>query len=553
MNKILILIYTKNNQQSIPETLNSLLIQTYKNFDIVCIDDSSEDSTFNILTRYAKFDNRITCFQFNENSTNNKINSLLSDCDYVIFLAQNSYLPTTALERAITKIKINDSDIYVSGALSVDRNQSKNIINNIFQNNEYNLLNQKNISNLQNISNTLISRLSSYQTLKLYKQKLCKNFGINSSKNLPIGECLFKTVASNSNVFFDIVPLCCNIINQKNDICIKNIIKPKISIIIPVYNAEKTLDKTLKSLLLQDYENLEIICVNDGSTDFSLDILNNYKNKDSRFVVISQKNQGQSIARNAGVELATGEYISFLDADDWISLDLYNSFAKRLAQNTDDIDMYLFNGVNYTAKANIENDIYIRPFIKNSSWKNSTNNIHKFDDYNNPFSGTLAVYNKIYKSSVIKNITFKNTAPFEDQSYSLETFLACDNIYFENKYYYYYNHLTTSSIRTLKENAFNLFQTITDIEEMLKQANLFADYKYAFYQHQYRQYAYLYFQVIPEFREKFYQLAQKNLQMLLKELEPNIVNQMSDIYLSNEILSLNYLEFFNKYKSKVQE
>ena len=85
----------------------------------------------------------------------------------------------------------------------------------------------------------------------------------------------------------------------------------KISVIVPIYNEELYLDRCLKSIINNTYRNLEIICINDGSTDTSLNILESYKENDSRIIVISQENRGLSSVRNKGLEIATGEYISF--------------------------------------------------------------------------------------------------------------------------------------------------------------------------------------------------------------------------------------------------
>lgn len=96
---------------------------------------------------------------------------------------------------------------------------------------------------------------------------------------------------------------------------------PKISIIVPVYNVEAYLPQCLESLINQTYENLEIVCVNDGSLDGSGQILQQYAVRDSRVHVITQKNQGASVARNQGLSVARGDYIMFVDGDDWVELD----------------------------------------------------------------------------------------------------------------------------------------------------------------------------------------------------------------------------------------
>lgn len=98
---------------------------------------------------------------------------------------------------------------------------------------------------------------------------------------------------------------------------------PKISVIIPVYNVEQYLPQCLDSLKNQILSDLEFICINDGSVDGSLDILQAYAAEDHRFVIINQKNRGQGYARNKGLEAASGEYIGFVDPDDWVEPDMY--------------------------------------------------------------------------------------------------------------------------------------------------------------------------------------------------------------------------------------
>ena len=120
---------------------------------------------------------------------------------------------------------------------------------------------------------------------------------------------------------------------------------PKISVIIPVYNAEKFLSRCLDSVINQTHENLEIICVNDESTDGSLEILQEYAAKDSRVIIENQKNQGAPVARNRGIEIATGEYIHFVDADDWLNLTLYSDFASVLRGGM--LDIFVFNAQLY--------------------------------------------------------------------------------------------------------------------------------------------------------------------------------------------------------------
>lgn len=113
-----------------------------------------------------------------------------------------------------------------------------------------------------------------------------------------------------------------------------------VSIVVPVYNVEHYLDKCIKSLMQQSYRNIEIILVNDGSTDNSLFICQKYKKNDKRIKIINKKNGGLSDARNYGIDKATGFYITFVDSDDWLDEDAIEIAVKYLKENNADISIY---------------------------------------------------------------------------------------------------------------------------------------------------------------------------------------------------------------------
>ena len=98
-----------------------------------------------------------------------------------------------------------------------------------------------------------------------------------------------------------------------------------ISVIVPIYNAEKYLDKCLLSIVNQTYSDIEIILINDGSTDSSIAICEKYKQNDDRIVIVNKDNEGLVRARKDGIRMARGEYITFVDADDWIDITLYEN------------------------------------------------------------------------------------------------------------------------------------------------------------------------------------------------------------------------------------
>src|SRR5690625_6208119 len=115
----------------------------------------------------------------------------------------------------------------------------------------------------------------------------------------------------------------------------------KVSIIIPVYNKAPYLDSCISSVINQTYKNLEIIIIDDGSTDNSLEICEKYRKKDERIQLISQENQGVSVARNKGIQKASGEWIYFLDADDYLELDAFEILVNEIIQDKE-IDLIEF-------------------------------------------------------------------------------------------------------------------------------------------------------------------------------------------------------------------
>lgn len=328
---------------------------------------------------------------------------------------------------------------------------------------------------------------------------------------------------------------------------------PKISVIIPVYNCEKYLSVCLDSVVLQTYNNLEIICVDDGSKDNSLKILKKYEQKDCRIKVITQKNQGQSAARNTGLKQATGDYISFIDADDWVSLSLYKKFVEKIKKTGADIDIFLFNACSWFDKPN---SIYLSKFFEMPVWKNfqQKDYIHTFDDCMNPFSGNMSAVNKIYNKKFLdkNNLKFTTGLIFEDQLFYLETFILADKILIDDSMMYFYRrHNTSSTMNSLGDKVFDIFKVINKMETFLKKTNNYEDYKYAFFQHKYTQYSFLFFETPFFKREKFYDWMKARLLMTKEEnFNKDICKKLVGYDVFEDILKLNHKEFYKKYKDK---
>lgn len=179
-----------------------------------------------------------------------------------------------------------------------------------------------------------------------------------------------------------------------------------LSIIIPIYNVEKYLTKCIESVINQTYKNLEIILVNDGSTDNSKDIINKYSLIDSRIKIINKKNGGLSDARNVGIEIAKGDYIAFLDSDDWIELNMYEKLYSYIKQENADIVQCSYQEV-YNEEVNNQK---IKEEIKLISGKDSLYNL-----YGENHGKTVVVWNKIYKRELFNDIRFPKGKYHEDE------------------------------------------------------------------------------------------------------------------------------------------
>lgn len=184
-----------------------------------------------------------------------------------------------------------------------------------------------------------------------------------------------------------------------------------ISIIIPVYNVEKYLEDCLNSVLNQSNQNFEIVCINDGSTDRSLDVLKNYTSKDIRIKVVSQENKGLSAARNRGIKEAIGDYIFFLDSDDWLE----PNTLQILQRNITDEDLICFNGRRYFEDGTIEKSDYGITENNLSGWVY----YNKYALMNTKFSFVCSVL-RIYKRDYLlnNNLYFKEGIYHEDNLFT---------------------------------------------------------------------------------------------------------------------------------------
>lgn len=242
---------------------------------------------------------------------------------------------------------------------------------------------------------------------------------------------------------------------------------PLISVIVPVYNVESYLHRCVDSILAQTYPNIEVVLVDDGSPDRCGEICDDYARKDSRVIVVHRKNGGLSAARNSGLEVCHGEYIGFVDSDDFIHPEMYEQlyndvtrFSTSLAFcHTDVIRNGKGDGKKYGSGSEVQPNTYVmRRALEESIW--------------------WSACTKLYHKSIVNGIRFPEGKTNEDMPVTIRIFDRCDQIAINHsKLYFYYireNSITTSRLNPRKfdviDNASNVIDYLHDTHPELMPA-----------------------------------------------------------------------------------
>ena len=233
-----------------------------------------------------------------------------------------------------------------------------------------------------------------------------------------------------------------------------------ISIIIPVYNVEKYIRQCLDSVINQTYHNLEIILVDDGSTDASTEICKEYERMDSRIRYIRQENGGASKARNIGLELATGAYIGFVDSDDWIEADMYEAMIGLLEKENADLVCCAFRWVReHQVIDSADDSIHI--------YKGK----EMFESYITGKNGCLmspAVWNRLFKRECFTGIHFTEGRMFEDKEISCRTLAKIKKgVYYNHSFYNYRQHEASISHSNISKKYIEDFIYMNSIQNKM--------------------------------------------------------------------------------------
>jgi glycosyltransferase involved in cell wall biosynthesis len=255
---------------------------------------------------------------------------------------------------------------------------------------------------------------------------------------------------------------------------------PEVSIIIPVYNSEKFLSRCLDSILNQSFNNFECILIDDGSTDSSLSICEQYRNSDNRFVVIHQKNSGVSAARNKGLEIARGRYICFIDSDDSSQINMLEKLVVAIEKSNADVVCCGYTE-NYAIRKISDKD-----FILDNV---SPIEIIHFLEMRQAFG---LVWNKLYRKELLdyNKIIFAISTKFgEDMLFNLQYFRQVKSVYISSDYLYNYLQENLNAVTKIKltlaecnyrfENVSDMFIQIDNKSKSLFCSELLAkDFQY---------------------------------------------------------------------------
>ena len=266
--------------------------------------------------------------------------------------------------------------------------------------------------------------------------------------------------------------------------------KPLVSIIVPIFNVEKYLSECIDSILSQTYENIEIILIDDGSTDKSAEICDKYALKDKRVRVIHKINGGVSAARNDALQQANGQLIMFVDSDDWINSETCETAVSTMQESGADVVMWTYiseNNGNQSPKIIFGSDTIFEGTNVKEKLHRRLFGLTGEELANPELADSLCpVWGKLYKKELIldNNISFVDLSKigtYEDGLFNIEVFSNVEKAVYLNKFLYHYRRENTSSVTSgYRKYLFEKWQHLFDLmQEYIDKNNLPNDYQTA--------------------------------------------------------------------------
>ena len=310
--------------------------------------------------------------------------------------------------------------------------------------------------------------------------------------------------------------------------------EPKMSIIVPVYNVEKYLRRCLDSILNQTLTDIEVICVNDGSPDTSPEILEEYQKKDNRIVVINQENGGLGAARNTGINAARGEYLGFVDSDDFIVPTMYEKLYRKAKEQ--DADVVLCN-INLYFTESGETKIF-----RDMRFYGNMERTGSFTVNEHPrILQSIGVWDRIYRRAFIEKFNLRNPEKriYEDVLFTVQTSVLASRIAIVNEPLYYYRKNTGISIVdkevTTDSYKFDFLKNLLESKEFLESRGEWEAFRREFLLFQFQ--GILYHQYNMQSYRTFIQFAQGIAQILTSD-DIDVILQTTDSFQARTYISL---------------
>ncbi len=310
---------------------------------------------------------------------------------------------------------------------------------------------------------------------------------------------------------------------------------PKISVIIPVYNASPFLEEAFESVLSQNFEDIELVCVNDGSKDNSLEILNDFANRDSRVKVIDQENGGCGAARNRALDDAVGDYIYFFDPDDYILPRTFEKLFKNATRNWSDLVMFKIARFKDEGPINYSNP----GFAFENVFKNVNFNSFAFDYHEvKPFvmNRSFAPWTKLYKKEFLDkydDFRFPTGIAYDDAPFHIQSMLRASRISYIPEFFYHYRFNPKGIINT-SSNGMDIFIICDIVESFLKDNGFYFEFIEEFNLFKITQ---IFNYLISTDSEEYFQMAKKvfsKIHLGHKNLVSNTLRKKIDWVLESE-------------------
>lgn len=289
----------------------------------------------------------------------------------------------------------------------------------------------------------------------------------------------------------------------------------KVSIVVPVYNTSDYLNECMDSLVNQTFTDTEIICIDDGSSDNSLEILKEYENKYSNIRVFSQENSGQSIARNKGIDYSKGKYVYFMDSDDYLELTALEEMYDIASKN--DLDVLMFKLINFD-DGNDEKytrRYYEMPFLR--KWNKKVFNLEDIGE--KALDMAVSPPGKLFKKELISDIKFPENLIFEDNVFFAEVMIKAKRVSFYDKHLYNRRIRKNSTTQKRDLKSADTIKISNMIIDLAKKYGVYEKYKYAIWDKKIKTVLDKYLMVNEEFKKDFYKLMKQDF----LNLEPEYV------------------------------